>query len=257
MVGPLLVNPPRWRWAVASRTGSSHLRAGTRKQDAYSVSALPDGTICVVVSDGAGSASHGGEGASLVCRCLMIRMRKWLGQSPALPDDEQVRSWLDELRDQLTQTATKRGLVRRQFAATLVMLVVSDGQLLALQIGDSALVGRSAGVWQAICWPENGEFASSTYFVTDDPEVRLRIARMPLEHDAFALFSDGIENLALDHATVQPHARFFEPMMRPVDQSSESGKLAKLSSALEKYLDSAVVCDRTDDDKTLVLLSSA
>jgi hypothetical protein len=137
------------------------------------------------------------------------------------------------------------------------MLVVSGNQLLALQIGDSALVGRTAGVWQAICWPENGEFASSTYFVTDDPDVRLRIARMPLEQDAFALFSDGIENFALDHAAVQPHARFFEPMMRPVDQSLESGRLMKLSLALGQYLDSPAVCERSDDDKTLVLLSGA
>jgi len=138
-----------------------------------------------------------------------------------------------------------------------VMLVVKDDQLLSLQIGDSALVARRAGVWEAICWPENGEFASTTFFVTDDPEVRLRINRLPFEHDAFALFSDGIENLALDHLAHQPHVRFFDPMIKPIDQSSETGKLTKLSLALGRYLDSPAICERTDDDKTLILLSIA
>jgi hypothetical protein len=46
-------------------------------------------------------------------------------------------------------------------------------------------------------------------------------------------------------------------MIRPIDQSPESGKLAQLSFALGQYLDSPTVCERTDDDKTLILLSGA
>lgn len=192
-----------------------------------------------------------------MCRCLTTRLRTWFADRETLPDDEQIIGWVDELRDGLAVLAGTRGVGRRQFAATLVALVVKDDQLLALQIGDSALVARRAGVWEAICWPENGEFASTTFFVTDDPEVRMRIARLELEHDAFALFSDGIEALALDHRTHQPYARFFEPMIKPVDQAAETGKLSALSSALGRYLDSPAVVERTDDDKTLILISIA
>jgi hypothetical protein len=192
-----------------------------------------------------------------VCRCLTSSFRAWLTEHETLPSDGQVMGWVDELRDRLATVAVKRSIARRQLAATLVMLVVMDEQLLSLQIGDSALVARRAGVWESICWPENGEFASTTFFVTDDPEVRLKIARRPLEHDAFALFSDGIENLALDHLVREPHVRFFDPMIKPIDQSAETGKLTSLSLALGRYLDSSAVCERTDDDKTLILLSSA
>lgn len=256
MVGPLPVKKRRWRWAAASRIGTSHLKSGTRKQDAFAATRLAFDTFCFIVSDGAGSASHGGQGASLICRSLTANFRAWFAENENIPDDEQVMAWVDDLRDRLALVAQRRGLGLRQFAATLVLLVIKSGELLALQVGDSALVGRRDGEWEAICWPENGEFASTTYFVTDDPEVRIRSARLALDYDAFALFSDGIENVALDHLHVQPFARFFDPMIKPVDAAAETGKLRELSAALGRYLDSASLCERTDDDKSLILVSS-
>jgi hypothetical protein len=228
---------------------------GIRKQDAYGVR-LGARALCAVVSDGAGSSSHGGQGASLVCRHLLAAFKSWFRDHDHLPDDEVVRCWIDNLRDCLNEVAMRRDLTRRQFAATLVMLVVIDDQLLTLQIGDSALVARKNGTWEALCWPENGEFASTTYFVTDDPEARLHVVRLALEHDAFALFSDGLEAIALEQATHQPYARFFDPMIKAVDLADGKGRLADLSAALGQYLDSPRLCERTDDDKTLVLISS-
>ncbi|MNN95437.1 hypothetical protein D3C76_1303440 [compost metagenome] len=78
---------------------------------------------------------------------------------------------------------------------------------------------------------------------------------MDLEYDAFALFSDGLEAVALEQATQQPFARFFDPMLKPVDQMGGEGRLVELSGALARYLDSPALCERTDDDKTLILVS--
>lgn len=245
----------RWRWAAASSIGTSHKRLGTRKQDAFGVRLLGSGAFCVVVSDGAGSASHGGEGATLVCRHLLAKFKSWFLENQQLPTDDVVQSWIDDLRDLLSAVAARRELTRRQFAATLVMLVVFGEQILTLQIGDSALVGRRNGTWEALCWPENGEFASTTFFVTDDPSARLHIVRSQLEHDAFAVFSDGLDSVALEHARQQPYARFFDPMIKPVDATEGIGKLVELSASLAQYLESPRLCERTDDDKTLVLIS--
>lgn len=257
MVGPLPADFGRWRWAAASTIGTSHLRAGSRKQDAYTIKVPAPGALCLIVSDGAGSASHGGQGASLVCRMLSTAVGEWMRVCAGLPSDEEVREWIDAIRDRIALVAEKRGLTKRHFASTLVALIVRDGEMLSLQVGDSALVARKEGGWKALCWPENGEFASTTYFLTDDPEPRLRIVRAADEYEAFAAFSDGIESVALHHSAREPHARFFDPMMKPVDAAIERGRLMNLSSALGRYLDGSAICERTDDDKTLVLVSRA
>lgn len=245
-----------WRWAAASEIGTSHIRSGDRLQDAFTTSEIGSGCVLSIVSDGAGSAQFGFSGAWLACRVLKVRFRMWLSENEALPDDETLRDWVDEIRDRISIAADRREVAPRQFAATLAALLISPTEILALHIGDSAIVGRCGLEWDAICWPENGEYASTTFFITDDPEPRLNIIRQERRHDAFALFSDGVGDLALSVADRRPHPGFFNPMMRPVDSVTAAGKLGDLSDKLRSYLAGPSVCERTDDDKTLVLLSS-
>jgi hypothetical protein len=172
-----------------------------------------------------------------------------------LPTDEELSGWIDELRRRITAIAARRATVPRQFAATLAAIVLAPEEAVTLHIGDSAIVGRKGGHWEVLCWPENGEYASSTYFITDDPEPRLRITRHPREHGAFALFTDGVGDLALSHLERAAHPRFFDPMIHPVDVASGQGSLVELSAKLTTYLAGPSVCERTDDDKTLILIS--
>ena len=246
-----------WRWAAASSIGTSHIRSGDKLQDAYAVSECGEDHVFAVVSDGAGSAGFGAYGAWIVCRKLKVRFRHWLAVHEALPDDETLMSWIDDLRDCIFTIAERRKILTRQFAATLAALFISPNEVLALQIGDSAIVGRCETGWKVICWPETGEYASTTYFVTDEPKPFLNIVRDSRKHDAFALFSDGVGELALSRLEHRAHAGFFEPMFRPVDVSTDTGRLSELSGRLDVFLAGASVCERTDDDKTLILLSGA
>ena len=224
-------------------------------QDAHSISELSDGYILAVVADGAGSAKFGAYGAWLTCRFLLVRFREWIRVNRELPTDEDLSNWIDDLRDRISSIAVRRGTVSRQFASTLAALVVTPDETVTLHVGDSAIAGRKGGEWDVLCWPENGEYASSTYFVTDVPGPRLNIKRRLREHNAFALFSDGVGDLALSHQEQIAHARFFDPMMRPVDIASGEGRLTGLSEKLTTYLAGPSVCARTDDDKTLILMS--
>jgi len=244
-----------WRWASASVIGSSHIQNSVRLQDAYAVSELGKGRIFAVVSDGAGSAKFGAYGAWLICRFLTVRFREWIRENPEFPSDADLSNWIDQLRDLISAIAARRGSVPREFAATLASIIVAPEEVISLHIGDSAIVGRNGGLWDVLCWPENGEYASSTFFVTDDPEPRLNINHHLREYDAYALFSDGVGDLALSYLEHEAHTRFFDPMIRPLDAALGEGRLAELSEKLATYLSSPSVCERTDDDKTLILIS--
>jgi len=67
------------------------------------------------------------------------------------------------------------------------------------------------------------------------------------------MFTDGLERLALDFRTQQPHTPFFNRVITPVRNSAGNGRNADLSRQLADFLNSADINARTDDDKTLVL----
>lgn len=211
--------------------------------------------IFALVSDGAGSAKFGAYGAWLVCRFLTVRFRERLQSSLELPSDEVLVAWIHDFREMISVIAERRESSPRQFASTLAAVLIAPDQILTMHIGDSGIVGRRNSAWDVLCWPENGEYASTTYFVTDDPGPRLNIDRRSRDYDAFALFSDGVGDLALSHMDQTAYPQFFEPMIRPVDASVSAGRLTELSAQLNAYLAGPSVCERTDDDKTLILIS--
>jgi len=258
MAGQLLANERPWRWAAASQIGTAHIRNGTRKQDALRCFAprFARPVLCAIVCDGAGSAPFGGQGASVICRTLTLALRAHYNDKPQLPSDGDIWTWIDQARDYLALAAERRNIRRQAFASTLVMLIAAPDGFLVAHIGDGAVVARhKTSGWLALSWPENGEYASTTYFLTDDPMPRLRITRHDHDFDACAVFSDGIEDLALDNAASIPHEPFFRSMMAPLDQALGDGNHASLSESLGRFLDSDRVCGRTDDDKSLILAS--
>ena len=210
-----------WSWIAASSTGTSHLKHNLPLQDAQACAIVPvnsDSLTCnaewfvAVACDGAGSASHGRQGAIITCRTIRQAARRHLAaaslpsasslQEPrltasALPSAETVRTWADEARQRIQAAAQRRGLSARDFACTLVLALSNGQETLVAHIGDGGIVARLAdgGTWQALSWPDHGEYASTTRFVTDEPPTPLRTHITRQAIDALALFSDGIERM--------------------------------------------------------------
>jgi hypothetical protein len=124
-----------------------------------------------------------------------------------------------------------------------------------LQIGDGVIVVNDQDQhWSWVFWPERGEFANTTFFVTDAAAAdHLRFEQRHVSIDEVALLSDGIEPLVLHYASRTVHAPFFDRMLGPVRRSKVVGEDLALSQDLEGYLSSPAILERTDDDNTLVL----
>lgn len=247
----------RWTWAATSCRGVSHQRADIRLQDAFKC-VVGKGTsepIVIVVSDGAGTATFGGEGASLICRTIARCARRHFEANVCMPNSDALEAWVDTARDHIAAIAGRRQLSPRDFAATLVA-VISDGtESVTVHIGDGCAVLKDVerNAWIASTWPDHGEYASTTHFLTDEPIAHVRVTSYTGLISGIAVFSDGLERLVLDLRANEPYGPFFERMISPVVNSVARGKDRDLSLKLRAYLDGEQINNRTDDDKTLVL----
>lgn len=250
-----------WRIAAASVVGTSHLKQGTICQDNHACSLLTDcdgRTVMVLVAaDGAGSASLGAAGSHLACDTFHQSVADYLaeGGRVARIDRCTAQSWLKCVQNVIGDCALEEGRVPRDYACTLLAAVVGEDAAASLQIGDGAIVvSDQPGEWAWVYWPQHGEFANITNFVTDKEAAdRLDFGVAMQAVNEVALFTDGIERLVLHCATKTVHAPFFEKMFEPVRALENEGLDAGLCRGLERYLASPVVCERTDDDKTLIL----
>ena len=148
------------------------------------------------------------------------------------------------------QSALKVAEDLRAFATTLQFVIISPQWLVAAQIGDGAVViQRANNHIEAITWPDHGDYVNQTSFITDSDyldQVQY-VSMLSNDIQGIAMFTDGLERLALEFAVKKPYEPFFTPVFRFAADSNSKNE------DLEAYLESAPVCERTSDDKTLVL----
>jgi hypothetical protein len=249
-----------WRYVGASVTGTAHQKRGFPCQDTHAVGSSPariDECFWVVVADGAGSAQCAERGAQLACDVLGRRISRWFsvhhGSDVSL-DSDTVSQWIEGVHVRLTRLAEQESRLLRDYACTLSVVVVGLKTCTCFQIGDGAIVIRSGqNGYEVVFWPDSGENINMTHFVTDDDFVEaLAIRIVPTVPEEVAVFTDGLNHLALHYASRTAHAPFFLPMFRRLAQEGP-GRAVVLEPPLRGFLGGAAVNQRTEDDRTLVL----
>jgi hypothetical protein len=244
-----------WRYVDGYAVGTSHLASNLPCQDRCETGVLGAERIVVaVLADGAGSAVYAERGAELVCATLMDQIADHVEGTHGLAHatDDVVRSWLAGVRARIAVEADAADHEPREYAATALFVVAGDDATICVQLGDGGIVVREPdGAFVPAIWPEGGEYANQTFFVTDEDALeRVSIARFGRVDDVI-VFSDGLSRLALDHAARSAFGPFFDPLTRTVRESDRSR--TQLSADLDAYLASDTINARTDDDKALCI----
>ncbi len=157
-------------------------------------------------------------------------------------------------RTEIGQRAAADGRSLREYASTLSVALLSDsssgGCSVFFQIGDGAIVVRRGPAYGVVFWPQSGEYANSTNFLTVEGFAdHLEFHSEPGGFVEAALFTDGLERLALSFESQTPHAPFFDPFFQAIQRVED---LDKLNQDLRGFLKSELVQNRSDDDKTVI-----
>jgi len=234
-----------WKLVFGSVRGTSHVESGLPCQD-YCAGVISGTTLVAACADGAGSA----ELSQIGSKAAVDRfMEATCGDK--MPTHEQVEAWVDAARERLLEEAEANGVTSRQLACTFLAALVSDDWAAFVQIGDGMIVFDGPDGYDFAFWPDNGEYANTTRFLSeDDYRQHLRVEIVERRISELAVLTDGLQLLALDMAGTKVHDRFFSPLFKAVRNGPDE---AALQASLLEFMDSKRVNERTDDDKTLLL----
>ena len=248
---PVAAPAATWRALGASVRGTSHLRADQPCQDAHAVRRLPGGALAIAVADGAGSVAHAEAGARAAAHAAVDA----LAASAATVADggwtALVDAALAAALNAVEAAAAQRGVEARELSTTLIACVVTGDGVMVAQVGDGAVIAAEEGGMRALTAPTSGEFANETVFLTSPGAVaaaQRTVWRGQARH--LAVFSDGLQALALKLPERTPHEPFFAPLFAFAAQAGDHGDA---EAQLRAFLSSERVTTRSDDDITLVL----
>ena len=237
-----------WNYFLASVKGTSHESSNLPKQDSVMVSTFSvdnNEYLVGVVADGAGSAKYSDASSKFICKYFIKRTKNWLKRKE-LKDltQENIGTWFIDFKES-----------SREFATTLLYGVLSKNYNIFVQIGDGAISVGDDKSFECVFWPQNGEFINTTSFATEENSENKFMFKVSEELvEKLAMHTDGIELIALDMKNQKPYLPFFTPFFNALYKLKTFGYSENLSKQAETFLQSDKVNQKTDDDKTLLMI---
>ena len=247
-----------WKIVAASVAGPAHIKNGRPCDDAHWAGEV-NGCLVAVVCDGAGSASRGGHGAQHAVAVVSDALRSHVAAAGA-PCCEGGWNSIREVVVNAIEAARAtvldglgEGFCLNDCYATVVGGVVTGGHGMFFHIGDGYALALSYPELEtlAISSPENGEYADTTYFYTQENwEQHLRFSDFEGALSLVTFMSDGTSDFAIARDRVSVNKSFFGPVttyLSSIDIDENLG-CSKLTASLSCQGAAQV----SSDDKTLI-----
>jgi hypothetical protein len=247
-----------WKVIGQSVIGSSHIQNDKTCEDAvyHELVDLGNGEEVLIcfVSDGAGSAKYAAR-ASEIAVTQGVSILRELVSSGIEINEQHLLELAENIYDTLKELAEELQEPINEFSCTLLGFVILKEKACFLQIGDGAIVRNDGnGFFNYLWWPHNGEYQNTTAFLIDDPNFpNLKIKIVEERIEEVAVFTDGLQMLALNNESETVHQPFFNDLFKWLRKATEEEHVTILNNKLNEYLAGDIINNRTDDDKTLLL----
>ncbi len=247
-----------WKAIGHSALGTSHISANKPCEDAIQYRILQDANgaevlICCV-SDGAGSAQYAAWASAFATNTMAEGLSR-LAVSDEQISEGDIYALAEDIYDGLECEAALQGAELDEYSCTLLGCFITSNRAAFFQVGDGAIVRNDCSdFYTPVWWPHNGEYQNTTSFIIDDRSFsNLNILILDEEVNEVAIFSDGLQLLALNTEGFTAHQPFFSDLFNYLRIANDPEKVNVLNRKLAEYLNSKPINDRTDDDKTLFL----
>ncbi len=250
-----------WKVIAQKTAGTSHLKKDVPCEDAFAYDIVKDAegheVFFACVSDGAGSAKFGGLAAEYVTENAIQKLRQIFTTSHTIVEED-IYIIAEQLHDELSAISFENQTDLKDFSCTFLGFILFEDSGIFFQIGDGAIVRCTDGdtTLVPVYWPQNGEYQNTTNFLVQDKKLsNLWIRTTADKTSKVAVFTDGLQNLALANDTQSVHQPFFMNMLLHLETARTPESISLFNEKLLLFLQGEQVNARTDDDKTLILAS--
>ena len=207
----------------------------------------------VAVADGAGSKKyeHAKEGADAVTKAICNFFDAKFDDFFESSNELELRSVIQTIYHKALKERAKELELEsiETMASTLLAVSIKGNKLISVQIGDG-LIGRFFHEeLETITMPQNGEYASSTYFINNaDAYKMVQIRKMFLNGTSHLfLMTDGVADCMFNDF----NGEFNESLKMILEASDEPKGEDKVQKAVKEFI---VDADPMSDDCTLAVV---